>query len=45
MMGHSQALFLYFCLFYFNVQLVDKSLPMLGFEPRISAVGSDRSTN
>ena len=27
------------------VQLVGKILPMLGFEPQISGVGSDRSTN
>ena len=44
-MGHSRPLFLYFQLFYLNVQLVDKILPMLGFEPLISGVGSDRSTN
>ena len=37
--------FLYYRLLYFNVQLVDKILPMLGFEQRISGVGSDRSTN
>ena len=44
-MGHSQPLFLYFRLFYLNVQLVDKILPMLRFEPRISVFGRDRSTN
>ena len=44
-MGHSRRLFLYFRLFYLNVQLLDKSLPMLGFEPCISSVGSDCSTN
>ena len=44
-MGHSQPLFLCFCLFYFNAQLVDKILLMLGFEPRVSGVRSDRSTN
>ena len=44
-MGHSRSLFLYFCLFYFNVQLVDKILPMLVFELGISDVGSDCSTN
>ena len=27
------------------IQLVDKILPMLGFEPQISGVGSDRSIN
>ena len=37
--------FFYFCLFYLNVQLVDKTLPMLGFEVRISHVGCDCSTN
>ena len=30
--GHSGPLFLCFRLFYLNVQLVDKILPMLGFE-------------
>ena len=44
-MGHSQPLFLCFCLFYFNAQLVDKILLMLGFDPRVSGVRSDRSTN
>ena len=47
-MGHSRPLFLYslyFWLFYLNVQLVDKSLPMAEFEPRISGVGRDRSTS
>ena len=44
-MGHSRSLFLYFCLFYLNVQLVDKNLPMLGFEPQISAKGNYHSTN
>ena len=44
-MGHSWRLFLYFCLFYLNVQLIDKILPMLGFEPRITGIGSDRTTN
>ena len=43
--GHSRHLFLYFRLFYINVQLVDKVLPMLGFELRISGVGSNSSTN
>ena len=28
--GHSWPLFLYFRLFFLNVQLVDKNLPMLG---------------
>ena len=31
-MGHSRPLFLYSCLFYLKVHLVDKILPMLGFE-------------
>ena len=44
-MGHSQPLFLNFHLFYFNVQLVDKILPMLGFKLPISGVGSDYSIN
>ena len=44
-MGHSQPLFLYFCLFYVNVQLINKILRMLGFEPQISGVRSDRSNN
>ena len=44
-MGHSWPLFLQFCLFYLYVQLVDKTSPMLGFEPRTFGVGSDRSTN
>ena len=43
-MGHFRPLFLYFRLFFLNAQLVDKILPMLGFKPRISGVGSDRST-
>ena len=37
--------FFIFVFFYCNVQLVDKILPMLGFEPQISGVGSDCSTN
>ena len=44
-MGHSRHLFLYFPLIYFNVQLVDKILPMLGFKPRNYGVGCDCSTN
>ena len=45
-MGHSRPLFLYFCLF----NTVDSKcsiyfLPMTGFEPRISGIGSDCSTN
>ena len=43
-MGCSQPLFLYFCVFSI-VQLVDKILLMSGFEPQISGVGSNRSTN
>ena len=37
-MRHSRPLFLL-------VKLVDKTLPMSGIEPRVSGVGSDRSTN
>ena len=37
--------FPYFCLFYLDVRLADKILPMLGFEPRISGFRSDRSTH
>ena len=44
-MGHSWPLFLYFCLFcILIVKLVDKILPMTGFEPWICGVGSDCST-
>ena len=32
-------------LFYLKVQQVDEILPILGFEPRIFGVGSDRSSN
>ena len=39
--GLSQPLFLNFLIFYFNVQLIDTRLLMLGFEPCISGVGSD----
>ena len=42
-MGHSRPLFLYFRLFNFNVQLVDKVCRC--WDSRISGVGSDRSTN
>ena len=38
------GLFFYFCLFYV-IQLTDIFLWMLGFEPRISGVGSVRSAN
>ena len=34
-MGHARSLFLYVNLFFFNVQMVDKILPMLGFKPLI----------
>ena len=44
-MVHSRPLFPHFHLFYLNVQLVDKILPMLGFELQISGVGSDHSIN
>ena len=44
--GRSRSVFLYFRLFcIFIVQLVDKISPMVGFEPRICGVRSDRSTN
>ena len=36
---------LFFILVFSIVQLADKILQMTGFEPRISGVGSDRSTN
>ena len=40
-------LFLYFCLFNTldSKQMFDKSLPMTGFEPRISGLGGNRRTN
>ena len=41
---HSRPLFLYFRLFNLNVQLVDKILPVLGFELQIYGVGSNGST-
>ena len=45
-MGHYRPLSLYFHLFsIFNVQLVDKILPMTGFKLRIFGVGSERSAN
>ena len=47
-MGHSGLFFLYFRLFnktFDSKQKFDKSLPMTGFEPWISGVGGDRSTN
>ena len=45
-MGHSRPLFLYFRLFNTvdSKQMFNKSLPMPGFEPRISGVEGDRST-
>ena len=44
-MGNYRPLFLYFRLFNTvdGKQMFDKSLPMTGFEPRISDVGGDRS--
>ena len=42
--GPFTASFSSFSSFILNVQLVDKILPVLGFKPRISGVGSDRST-
>ena len=47
-MGHSRPLFLYFSSFQYTVDKmfnINKLLPMTGFEPRISGIGSDRSTN
>ena len=47
-MGRSRPPFsLYFRLFNTvdSKQMFNKSLPMTGFEPRISGVGADRSTN
>ena len=48
-MGNSLPLFLYFCLFNtvdsVQVNVRYKSLPMTGFEPRTSSLGSDRSCN
>ena len=50
-MGHTRPLFLYFFVFSIhswqktNVQYKYKFLPMTGFEPRTSGIGSDRSTN
>ena len=40
------SFFLYFCLFNTvdSKQMFNKSVPMTGFEPRISVIGSDRST-
>ena len=43
--GPFLASFSLFPSFLFNSQLVDKTLPMLGLEPRISGDGSDLSTN
>ena len=41
--GHSQP---FFCILVFSIiLLVDKILPMTGFEPRIYGVGSGRCTN
>ena len=42
-MGHSRPFFLYFRLF--NTVVQYKCLPMTGFEPLISGIGNDRSTN
>ena len=36
---------LFFFIFVFSTQMFNKSLPMTGFEPRISGVGGDCSTN
>ena len=45
-MGHSRPLFL--CSSFqhnWQLQMFDKSLPMIGFEPQISGVGGNRSTD
>ena len=45
-MGHSRPLFLYFCLFNtVDSEYMNKNLPMTGFKPRTSGVGSNRSTH
>ena len=46
-MRHSRPLFLYFRLFNTvdSKQMLDKSLPMTGFELQISGFGGNRSTN
>ena len=46
-MGISRPLFLYFHLFntVFNKQMFHKNVPMTEFEPWISGVKGDRSTN
>ena len=49
-MGHSRLLFLYFRLFQYTVDSkqmfnINKFLPMTGFKPQTSGIGSDRSTN
>ena len=46
-LGLSRTLFIYFHLFNTveSKQMFYKSLPITGFEPRISGVGGDRSTN
>ena len=50
-MGQSQHLFLYFCLFNTvdskkcSYKSYNSCLPMTGFEPQISGVGSNHSTN
>ena len=43
-MAPSRPLFLYFYLFY-DIQLIDKFLPLLGFKLQISGVRSDGSAN
>ena len=46
-MGHSRPLFVYFCLFNTadSEEVIDKSLPIFGFKPRLSGVGGNHSTN
>ena len=45
--GHYRPLFLYFRLFYNRLteNIASIKLPMTGFEPRTSGVGSNRSAN
>ena len=47
---HSRPLFLYFRLFTTQLTVnkifdINKLMPMIGFEPRTSGIGSDLSTN
>ena len=44
-MGHSRPLFFFVFSIQLTVNVRYKFLPMTGFEPRTSGIGSDRSTN